>query len=408
MPPTTGVQISIKSLSIRIPQSVLNCQASASDPAPHRVRSRVRSRKSPPSLQRSGAPTTHPALVSLAELPVLCLAWLRVLEAKPDMSGIRNSGADSPIVQHSWRHLCTNLARMTTRHRHPLVSYQPLKLLFQISYASLVFLRLPYYVTLSLIPSLRPNKKWNAKQTFMTRIIYPLLDSIARIGITETLTLDPGKEGRRFQMVPVSTSDAYKGPLESETVKPAKIGGTWFPDVPGADVTSKTVVLYFHGGAFVQGDGRTATCGSIAKYFLEKGSADAVFSLQYRLSGHGGLNPFPAALQDALSSYLFLLNTLHIPPHQIIFAGDSAGATLATSLLRYLHEFGSLINTNTPRCAVLLSPWVEPFLYDASDNPHRGTDFIPITFGRKYSFHPITRNLCAHGFWKATVSNPYH
>lgn len=270
---------------------------------------------------------------------------------------------------------------MTTRHRHPLVSYQPLKFLFQISYASLVFLRLPYYVTLSLIPSFRPNKKWNAKQTFMTRIFYPLLDSIARIGITETLTLDPGKEGRRFQMVPVSTSDAYRGPLESETVKPAKIGGTWFPDVPGADVTSKTVVLYFHGGAFVQGDGRTATCGSIAKYFLEKGSADVVFSLQYRLSGHGGLNPFPAALQDALSSYLFLLNTLHIPPHQIIFAGDSAGATLATSLLRYLHEFGSVINTPTPRCAVLLSPWVEPFLYDVSDNPHRGTDFIPVTFG---------------------------
>ncbi|KAK7733686.1 hypothetical protein SLS53_008153 [Cytospora paraplurivora] len=110
-------------------------------------------------------------------------------------------------------------------------------------------------------------------------------------------------------------------------------------------------------------------------------SADAVFSLQYRLSGLGGLNPFPAALQDALSSYLFLLNTLHIPPRQIIFAGDSSGATIATSLLRYLHDFGSAISTPTPRCAVLLSPWVEPFYYDASDNPHRGTDFIPGTYG---------------------------
>ncbi|ROW02514.1 hypothetical protein VMCG_06006 [Cytospora schulzeri] len=78
------------------------------------------------------------------------------------------------------------------------------------------------------------------------------------------------------------------------------------------------------------------------------------------------MNPFPAALQDALSSYRVLLNTLHIPPHQIIFAG----ATLATSLLCYLHEFGSAINTPEPKCAVLLSPWVDPFYYDASDNPH--------------------------------------
>lgn len=298
---------------------------------------------------------------------------------------------------YSLRHPPSDSVRMTTSHRHPLVSYQPLRLLFQLSCAFSVILRLPYYVTLSLIPSFRPNRNWSAKQTFMTRIIHPFLDAFARVGITETLTLDPGKEGRRFQTIPVSTLDAYKGPLASETVKPVNIGGTWFPDAPGADITSKTVALYFHGGAFIQGDGRTATCGSIARYFLQRRSADAVFSLQYRLSGHGGINPFPAALQDALSSYLFLLNTLHIPPRQIIFAGDSAGASLATALLRYLHEFGSAINTPTPRCAVLLSPWVKPFYYDASDNPHRGTDFIPVTYGRKYFFLHITKprvSLC--------------
>lgn len=274
---------------------------------------------------------------------------------------------------------------MANQDRHPVLSYQPLRLIFQLSYAALMILRLPYYITVSLIPSFRPHKKWSAKQTFMTRIVYPLLDLTSRVGITETLTLAPGKEGKRFQTIPISTLDVYKGPLASETVKPAKIGGTWFPDAPGQDVISKTVVLYFHGGAFVQGSGRTAECGTIAKYFLEKGSADAVFSLQYRLSGHGGMNPFPAALQDALSSYLFLLNELHIPARQIILAGDSAGATLATALLRYLYEFGSAINTPTPRSAVLLSPWVEPFYYNAADNPHRGTDFIPGTYGGKLS-----------------------
>jgi acetyl esterase/lipase len=278
---------------------------------------------------------------------------------------------------------------MTSQDRHPLVSYQPLRILFQLSYVVLVILRLPYYAAVSLIPSFRPNRKWSAKQTFMTRVSYWFLDSVSRVGITETLTLDPGKEGRRFQTIPVSTLNVYKGPLTSEAIKPAKVGGTWFPDAPGEDITSKIVILYFHGGAFVQGDGRTAQYGSIAKYFLEKGSGDAVFSVQYRLSGHGNLNPFPAALQDALSSYLFLLNELHIPAHQIILAGDSAGATLVTSLLRYLYEYGSTIDIPTPKCAVLLSPWVEPFYYDATNNPHRGTDFIPGAYGGKQPFFII-------------------
>ncbi|KAJ5556322.1 hypothetical protein N7494_000237 [Penicillium frequentans] len=193
-----------------------------------------------------------------------------------------------------------------------------------------------------------------------------MLDAVSRVGITETLTLNPGKEGKRFQTVPVSTSDVYKGPLASKTVKPATIGGTWYPDAPGSQIISKTVVLYFHRGAFVQGDGRTEQCGVVAKYFLDKGTADAVFCLQYRLSGHGGLNPFPAALQDALSSYLFLLHS---------------GANLTAALLRYLYEFGSTINIPTPTCAVLLSPWVEPFYLNPVGNPQRSTDFVPATYG---------------------------
>lgn len=215
----------------------------------------------------------------------------------------------------------------------------------------------------------------------MSRLVYPFLDAQSRVGITETLTLEPGSEGERFQTLPVPSPDLFKGPLLSTTTKPAQVGGTWFPKAPGNDVASKKVVLYFHGGAFVQGDGRTAGYGSIAKKFLDTGTADAVFSLQYRLSGLGGLNPFPAALQDALSSYVFLLDTLQIPPAQIILGGDSAGANLAVSLLRYLHEFGSVIHKPNPKCAILLSPWVEPFYYDPRENPHRGTDFIPGSFG---------------------------
>ncbi|TGJ79003.1 hypothetical protein E0Z10_g9761 [Xylaria hypoxylon] len=202
----------------------------------------------------------------------------------------------------------------------------------------------------------------------------------SRAGTTKTLTLEKGKEGERFQTVIPSDLDVYKGPLMSETVKPATIGGTWFPHAPGPDVAGKTIVLYFHGGAFIEGDGRDANCGQLAKRLLRKGGADAVFSVQYRLSGYRGVNPFPAALQDALSSYLFLLSKVCVPAGQIVIGGDSAGGNLATALLRYLHEFEAGINVPMPRCAVVLSPWVALFQYEFAENPNRGTDFIPASY----------------------------
>ncbi|KAI1749176.1 alpha/beta hydrolase fold-3 domain-containing protein [Xylaria castorea] len=249
-------------------------------------------------------------------------------------------------------------------------------------------------------PSFRPNPAWSAKQTFMTRLLHPILDLVSRVGVTETLTLEKGKEGERFQTVTPSTLDVYKGPLLHKTVKPTTIGGTWFPHAPGTDVKGKTIALYFHGGAFIQGDGRDAGCRSAAKRLLEKGGADAVFSVQYRLSGYGGMNPFPAALQDAVSSYLFLLNEVHVPADQIVVVGDSAGGNLSTAFLRYLHEFGVEINVPTPKCAILLSPWVAPFQYDMSSNPHRDTDFIPSAFPR-WGAHAYANS------WPDTVSDPY-
>lgn len=289
---------------------------------------------------------------------------------------------------------------MANQNKPPLLSYQPLRFLFQLLYFVTVIPRLPYYLVISLIPSLRPNPKWSAKQTFLTRICIPLLDATSRVGITEALTLESGEQGERFQIVAPSTSDVYKGPLASETIKPATTGGTWFPHAPGTDVTSKTVFFYVHGGAFVQGDGRDARSGAGVKKLLEKGGADIVFSVQYRLSGYGGRDPFPAALQDVLSGYLFLLNKLHIPARQIVLTGDSAGGNLAVALLRYLHEFGDVIDTPTPQCAVLFSPWVAPLDYDMTGNPNCSTDFIPKSFA-VWGAHTYSDGL------PDAASNPY-
>ncbi|KAI0202650.1 alpha/beta hydrolase fold-3 domain-containing protein [Astrocystis sublimbata] len=288
---------------------------------------------------------------------------------------------------------------MATSNGFPLVSYQPFRILFQLSYTATIILRLPYYSLIALIPSLRPHPKWTATQTFMTRLVYPLLDITSRIGITETLTLEPGKEGPRFQIVKPSPLDVYKG-LLAKVTKPATIGGTWYPEVPSADITAKIVVLYFHGGAYIEGDGRDKICKPVADRLIAKSGVDAMFSVQYRLSGYKGQNPFPAALQDALSSYLYLLNDLRIPADRIIVAGDSAGGNLTMALLLYLRDFGAAISIPNPKCAALMSPWVAPFHYTMEGNPHRHTDFIPLSY-------PYWGANCYAGNWPNARTDPY-
>ena len=290
---------------------------------------------------------------------------------------------------------------MSPQQTHPWSSYQPLKLLLQVTYTVALIARLPYYTFISLIPSLRPNPKWTFKQSILTQIVYSSISTATRMGITTPLSLAPGKEGRRFQRIPVAPPNLYKGPLFSHTTKPAEVGGTWFPDSPGADISSKTVVLYFHGGAFVQFDGRTENCEPLSKYFINKGTADALFSVQYRLSGYGGFNPFPAALQDALAAYVFLLRELKVPATQIIMGGDSAGGNLTIALLRYLAEFGELIDLPLPKAAVVHSPWVDPSYTDLKDNKRYSTDLLPTNFLGGYllqRYTAVQANNCRLGF----------
>lgn len=143
----------------------------------------------------------------------------------------------------------------------------------------------------------------------------------------------------------------------------------------------------------MQYDGRTENCEPLSKYFINKGTADAMFSVQYRLSGYGGLNPFPAALQDALAAYVFLVRELKVPASQIIVAGDSAGGNLTIALLRYLAEFGEQIDVPLPKAAVVHSPWVDPSYTDIKDNKRYSTDLLPTNFLGNYIHNIVTITL---------------
>ncbi|XXG94018.1 hypothetical protein Hte_000269 [Hypoxylon texense] len=208
-----------------------------------------------------------------------------------------------------------------------------------------------------------------------------VLDIPSRIGITQTLSLESGKEGDQFQVINPADPRFYKGPLASE-IKPAAVGGTWYPRRPraGANLGAGIVTLHLHGGAFVTGNGRIDHSGFVGKNWAEECGAAAAFVPQYRLSGYAGQNPFPAALQDSLTAHVFLLHELGIPAHQIVLSGNSAGGNLAVALLRYIEEFGHVLGLPTPRCAVLLSPWVSPFDYDVAGNPNQALDYLPKSF----------------------------
>jgi epsilon-lactone hydrolase len=125
-------------------------------------------------------------------------------------------------------------------------------------------------------------------------------------------------------------------------------------DLFGAEWLMPTVVkegrvmIYLHGGGFVIGSAHThrALAGKIAK-----GIEAYCLLVDYRKAPE---NPFPAALDDALESYRYLLSNGY-KPENIVVVGDSAGGGLAMALQYELRDF----QLPLPRCLVLLSPYLD-------------------------------------------------
>jgi epsilon-lactone hydrolase len=114
------------------------------------------------------------------------------------------------------------------------------------------------------------------------------------------------------------------------------------------EANHKQVILYFHGGGYVTGSIETyrMMCGLLANYTGVK-----VLIPNYRLAPE---NPFPAALDDALQVYRWLLKQGYSSSN-IIFAGDSAGGGLSVATALALRDK----NESLPTAVVCLSPWAD-------------------------------------------------
>jgi acetyl esterase/lipase len=107
-------------------------------------------------------------------------------------------------------------------------------------------------------------------------------------------------------------------------------------------------ILYLHGGGYA--------IGSIAthRYLMQsvnQASGARVLGIDYRLAPE---NPFPAAVEDAVAAWRWML-AQGLDPKRCAIGGDSAGGGLTAATMLALRDRGLPL----PGAAVLLSPWTD-------------------------------------------------
>lgn len=108
------------------------------------------------------------------------------------------------------------------------------------------------------------------------------------------------------------------------------------------------VILYLHGGGYVIGSVRTHRALTA---HLARAARSRILAIDYRLAPEF---PFPAPVEDAVSSYQWLL-AQGISPTKIVIAGDSSGGGLVVATLVALKNVGEPM----PGAGVCISPWVD-------------------------------------------------
>ena len=129
------------------------------------------------------------------------------------------------------------------------------------------------------------------------------------------------------------------------------------------DERRQGVILYLHGGGYTFGD------LDYAKGFGSTLAAECgvrVFCPAYRLAPE---HPYPAALEDALTAYEYLLAKGYAPEH-ISLCGESAGGGLCYALCLKLKEKGMA----QPASVIAISPWVDLTASGESYETNRDAD----------------------------------
>jgi epsilon-lactone hydrolase len=107
-------------------------------------------------------------------------------------------------------------------------------------------------------------------------------------------------------------------------------------------------IVYLHGGGYVIGSPRSHRHLAAA---IARSARAATLLPDYRLAPE---HPFPAAVDDAVAAYCWLLDRGHAPARTVL-AGDSAGGGLTVATLLALRERGLPLAA----AGVCISPWID-------------------------------------------------
>lgn len=257
-------------------------------------------------------------------------------------------------------------------------------------------------VLLGIAPGMRPNPEWTFNQALRIRAVRLALPYISRMRLGHKTPLKPswGREGKRWEVMQPAPAAVFDRPPFTEERERAKedsngpalfgpepVGTTWTPSLPpspGEIKPTQTVALHFHGGAFVINTGRDKDCKSVGRTLHKHLGCAFVCLPQYRLCT-AEPSRFPVPLYDALTAYHWLIHTKKIPASQIILSGDSAGATLAFALARYLARYGAELDLPFPAAMAVWSPWIDVsagLYHDMQLTPQYKTDYLNREFAR--------------------------
>ena len=144
-----------------------------------------------------------------------------------------------------------------------------------------------------------------------------------------------------------------------------QIGDIYTEWIAQPDADEQYVILYFHGGGYVSG---SVAIHKLLCIELAQATGVRILLPEYRLAPE---NPFPAALEDALSAYHWLLEQGYTSV-DIIIAGDSAGGGLALATTLALRNAGEAL----PTALFCISPWADLKLTGDSYRTKAKTDPI--------------------------------
>lgn len=162
------------------------------------------------------------------------------------------------------------------------------------------------------------------------------------------------------------------------TIEKESIGNIKLEWLIPQNAPQNKIMFYVHGGGYVSG-----SCSDhraiVSKFAKSAGLKTCLF--EYRLAPEF---PYPAALHDTMHIYKKIVAKGY-EPHNILFAGESAGGGLMLATLLALKDK----NIAMPKAAVAISPWTDLSCSGNSYKTKNKVSVAPLNCWHVFSAHYI-------------------